>query len=121
MRKKERGKRRKSFPPVLPTLDYANPRYGLAAVIAAHAENENGQVFDGFAPDSDAWLNHSDMRADLFRRTRMAWCRITGRDFTRFPFSEDFVVRLYGRVMLASAARRKAWRLEVTPRKKGER
>lgn len=115
-------KRKKTAGPKMgPTLDYAAPRYAAAAVLEVFRENQKTRVFSGFKSTSPWWCRNSEMRADLLKRTRLAWCRIVHKDFTWFPFSEDFVVRLYARVSRALPSSRRAWRAEVTPKKQGER
>lgn len=115
------GKKTRAGPRIGPTLDYAAPRWAAAAVLEVFRENQKTKVFSGFKATSPQWCRNAEMRADLWKRTRFAWCRLAGKDFTWFPFSEDFVVRLYARFSRALPATRRAWRAEVTPKKKGER
>lgn len=103
------------------TLGYLDAKYVAAAVLEVFDENVNYEPISGFAADSPWWVLNGDQRADLFKRARMAWCRLARKDFTWFPYSEDYVVRLYVRFGSAKHAVRKIWRREVVPKRKGER
>lgn len=106
---------------LLPSLDYLAPKLAAAAVLAVVAENEVSQHVLGFPPAAPEWGRNSDLRADLFKRTRDAWCRLAGKDFTWFPYSPDYVVLLYTRAARQPPAVLAAWRAEVKVWKKGER
>lgn len=97
-------------------LDPADPVPLAAAVLRVYAENEAQAAVNGCPANDPSWAAHSDMRADLFRRTRTRWCEATGCGFHRFPFSEDGVAWLYARCGRASAETRALWAAQVTPK-----
>lgn len=101
-------------PKLLPTLKYLNYVFIAAAVMEVFRYNQNtGEVIQKFDASSDAWVVHSDMRKDLFLRTREAWCRLANKDFTWFPYSEDYVARLYMRFRKRNPDQLKAWEKEL--------
>lgn len=105
---------KKKVKPLLATLGYLHPAYAAAAVLEVFRYNATvAEPVQGFAADAAEWATHSAMRADLFSQAAAAWCRLAGRDFTWFPYSEDYVARLYARVAAAPADRRKAWAAEL--------
>lgn len=107
-------KKEPEHPKLLPTLKYLNYAYIAAAVLEVFRYNQTtGEVIQKFDASADVWAIHSDMRKDLFTRTREAWCRLAGKDFTWFPYSEDYVAKLYMRFRKRNPAELKAWEKEL--------
>lgn len=95
------------------TLRYLSPDPLCRAAFEVLDRNRDQEVFNGFAADDPAWTRHSTLRADLLGRTRDAWCRLAGKSFLLFPYSEDYVAHLYAKLSGAAPKRLAAWRREI--------
>jgi len=100
-------------PRLLRSVRYLEPVYLLAAVLEVLRDNQTAAAVQRFDAAAEEWFLHDDMRHDLCRRAEQAWCRLTGLDFTWFPFREDCVVRLYFRLVRQTPATLRAWREEI--------
>lgn len=99
---------------LLDTLQYLSADNIASAVLAIAKENRlDGGVFNGFPVAAEEWWTHSKLRRDLFERIQFAWCRVTKKDFTWFPYSEDYVIKLYMRLSRAGPKTRKRWISEL--------
>lgn len=85
----------------------------VAAVLRVYAENAEQGVLSGFAGDDPAWTAHSTLRKDITDRVRTIWCRSARKDFTAFPYSEDYVAYLYLRVAGLTDDRRATYAVAV--------
>ncbi len=98
---------------LLKTLGYLSPGLAAGAVLRVYADNLAVSPLFGFGARAPEWPVHSELRADLFKRTRDWWCRLAKKDFTWFPYSEDYVARLYARVCRRTDAELTAWAGEL--------
>jgi hypothetical protein len=99
--------------PIISTLQYLDAKHISKAVLAVYEENKKLESAAGFSADVENWWLSDELRQDLWKRTRDAWCQKVGRDFTLFPYAVDFVARLYARFSRASAKTRARWNREL--------
>ena len=76
---------------------FARPEHLLDVVLDFITRNVTEKTLSGFKATDAAWLISQDLRAYMFEEVRKAWCQKVQRDYTWFPYSEDFVVRIYNR------------------------
>ena len=95
------------------TLKYLSWDHIAGAVLDVFAENRAQEKLSHFSADSESWARYSEQRQDVWRRTRAAWCTRTGKDFTWFPYSEDYVARLYDRFCKLEPFELKAYQEET--------
>lgn len=95
------------------SLQYLDWRHIARALFAILAENKKWAKISGMPPDDDDWHWAPEFRADLLCRAKNHWCHATGRSRGFFPYSEDFVARLYARLSKLSAAKRKEYKKEM--------
>src|SRR5688500_10656101 len=98
---------------IVPTLGYFDGKYLAAAVLRVFRYNEKYAAVASWEATADAWTLHTHLRADIFVRTRAEWCKLTEKDFTWFPFSEDAVARLYARFCKRSPDEIDTWEKEL--------
>ena len=93
-----------------PSLSYLEDRFILLAIVRVLLYNHQyAAPIQKFPVTSSAWTTHSDMRKDIHGRAVATWCEETGKDFTWFPYSVDFIARLYGKFKRTPLARLKRW------------
>lgn len=101
-------------PPTLgATLVHLRWDFLAAAVLAVRDRNHSESRISGFAADAEEWATNSVKRRELLDRVREAWCPLAKKDFTYFPYSEDYVARLYLRVARRTPEGRKTWEAEI--------
>lgn len=104
----------KKHPKLRPTLKYLSDALIAAAVLEVFRFNQKvAEPIQKFEASADVWAIHSTMRADIYNRARDAWCRLARKDFTWFPYSEDYVAKLYMRFRKRNPAQLKAWEAEL--------
>jgi hypothetical protein len=64
------------------------------AVLTAFRMDDHQEKFTPKAT-ADVWVSDSALWKDLRDRVRDLWCRYAEQPLTMFPYSEDFVVRVY--------------------------
>ena len=107
-------KKEPAHPKLMPTLKYLNYAFIAAAVMEVFRYNQKlAEPIQKFDASADVWAIHSDMRRDIWTRTREAWCKLAGKDFTWFPYSEDYVAKLYMRFRKRNPDELKAWEKEL--------
>ncbi len=82
----------------------------LASVFEARDYIRKSEWASGFKADDPDWHLSAEMRHDVWKQTRDAWCRRTQNPFTVCPFHEDFVVRVYITIGNLTAKARKKWK-----------
>lgn len=122
MKKKKKGagkpapgqKNKPKHPRLLPTLKYLNYAYIAAAVLEVFRYNQKvAEPVQKFEASADVWAIHSDLRRDIYTRAKEAWCRLAKKDFTWFPYSEDYVAKLYMRFRKRNPSQLRAWEKEL--------
>jgi hypothetical protein len=98
---------------LIPTLAYTRGEFLALAVLHVYTANATQTVISGFTETDQCWIVNSVLRADLHTRARLQWSKMTGRDFTWFPFSEDAVVRLYARYQKRTTDELASWEREL--------
>lgn len=94
----------------LPTLFQSLTWWPIAlSTLEVYQENEKLKPFAGFAANASDWVTIDSMRRDIWERTRGAWCRKLNRPFSTFPYSIDYVARLYQILRTSSDAARTDW------------
>lgn len=107
-------KTKQKHPKLLPTLKYLNYAFIAAAVLEVFRYNQNvAEPIQKFDASADVWAINSEMRRDIFTRAKEAWCRLAKKDFTWFPYSEDYVAKLYMRFRKRNPAELKQWESEL--------
>lgn len=99
--------------PLLDTLSYLAPHFAASAVLRVFQENAKYKPIAGFSAEHDAWTTQSDLREDLFKRAKLQWCQLTKKDFTYFPYSIDYVAKLYSRLCQQEPQTVKRWSAEL--------
>lgn len=98
---------------IVPTLWYLRGEFLALAVLRVYRYNEHAAPISGFTADDETWATNAAQRKDLLDRTRQEWCRIAGKDFTWFPYTEDAVARFYLRFQKRTDAELKKWEKEL--------
>lgn len=94
------------------SMTYLDWRPFAAAVLEVYRQNEkNGSP--EYLASADVWATIDDLRQDIHDRTKQAWCRITGKDKTWFPYSVNAVSRLYFRFRKRNDAELMAFEQEI--------
>lgn len=106
-------KKKAKSPKLLPTLKYLSHRLIASAVLSVFRANQKFTPIAGFTASADGWANNSVMRADVYARARTAWCKLADKDFTYFPYSEDYVAKLYMRFRKRNPEQLSAWEKEL--------
>jgi len=106
-------KKKAKLSKLLPTLKYLEHRLIASAVMEVFRYNQKFKPIAGFTASADSWAIHSDMRADIYKRAKEAWCRLANKDFTCFPYSEDYVAKLYMRYRKRNPEQLAAWEAEL--------
>jgi hypothetical protein len=78
---------------------HLNWRHIEAAVLDVFYENIACEqtADDSCKSQADTWGIHSELRSDLWERTRSFWVNRTTKRQVDFPYSVDFVCQLYFR------------------------
>lgn len=77
----------------------------LCAVARVRLENAEQEPFSKVRAKTRAWLTCTELRQDLWTRTRTHWCALTEQPYYLFPFSVDYVSHLYAFLRLQSRQR----------------
>lgn len=70
-------------------------RHIVGAVLDVLVQNKSQEGIAGFKAKGSAWVTVSELRADVWKRTRDHWCQRAHKDFSLFPYSKDYVAYLY--------------------------
>lgn len=93
----------------LPRFKYLDGRHVVAAVFYVYLDN---CVFEGLSKrsaNSQAWTLLDELRKDLHDRVRTRWTAISGKDRDWFPYSVEYVCRLYVWIQSLDDEKLAAW------------
>lgn len=98
------------------SLSYLAWHYLAQAVMTVYRENQANEADPTqcqFTSNSDAWLQYSAARAEVWQRTREVWCRLTRLGPEWFPYNEDATTRVYCRYRKRGEADLRCWEDEM--------
>lgn len=97
----------------LPRFKYLDRRHVVSAVFYVYLDT---CVFEGLSKrkaNSQSWLLLDELRKDLHDRTRTRWAAVAGKDRDWFPYSAEYVCRLYAWIQSLEDDALDAWLAEL--------